>query len=138
MFTEAAPSVNKIAVISEDGATKAEFAIPTAASLPTSIVQGPDDAMWFTEFGANKIGRMDFSGNITETAVSAAPQAITLGPDGALYFTETAANKVGRITIAGAATYILIPDVDSGPTAIVTGPYGSIWFTESNLSKLGV
>jgi len=137
VYTETLPSANKIGVISEDGLTNLEFPIPTASSLPTSIVLGSDQAFWFTEFGANKIGRMDFAGNIVELGVSAAPSAITLGPDGALYFTETAANKIGRLTTAGVLTETAIPDANSGPTGIVAGPDGAIWFTENNLSKIG-
>jgi virginiamycin B lyase len=34
-----------------------EFSIPTARSNPIGITSGPDGALWFTEFFANKIGR---------------------------------------------------------------------------------
>ena len=39
-----------------------EFALPpdpSGPNLPGEIVQGPDGAMWFTESGVNKIGRID-------------------------------------------------------------------------------
>src|SRR5438093_314399 len=35
-----------------------EFAIPTAGSEPAGITAGPDRNLWFTEFNANKIGRI--------------------------------------------------------------------------------
>src|SRR5690242_7328496 len=35
-----------------------EYALPTAGSTPADIVQGLDGALWFTEPGANSIGRM--------------------------------------------------------------------------------
>ena len=35
-----------------------EFTVPTAGSLPTGIAAGPDGALWFTEHGGNKIGRI--------------------------------------------------------------------------------
>src|SRR5215470_6575495 len=44
-----------------------EFNIPTTVtSDPFSVTAGPDGALWFTERFANKIGRIDTSGNITE------------------------------------------------------------------------
>jgi streptogramin lyase len=135
VFTETL--VNKIGFISTDGKTSGDFTIPTANALPTSIVLGSDNAFWFTEYGSNKIGRMDFSGNFQEFPVSSAPTAITAGPDGALYFTETAGNAIGRITIAGAVTEFAVPDVNSGPTGIVAGPDGALWFTEDAASRIG-
>lgn len=35
-----------------------EFALPTAGGTPADIVQGPDGALWFTEYSANQIGRI--------------------------------------------------------------------------------
>ena len=135
VYTE--PLVNKIAYISTDGKTTGDFTIPTANALPTSIVLGLDNAFWFTEYGANKIGRLDFSGNFLEFPVSSAPAAITVGPDLALYFTETAGNRIGRITIAGAVTEFVIPDMNSGPTGIAAGPDATLWFTENAASRIG-
>jgi streptogramin lyase len=130
-------SVNKIGFISTDGKTTGDFTVPTANALPTSIAVGPDNAFWFTEYGGNKIGRMDLSGNFTEFPVSSAPTAITAGPDGALYFTETAGNSIGRITIAGAITEFSVPDMNSGPTGIAAGPDDALWFTENAASRIG-
>ena len=36
----------------------AEFAIPTAGSLPFGITAGPDGNLWFTEFNGNNIGQL--------------------------------------------------------------------------------
>ena len=46
--------------------TITEFPIPTAGSAPYSITVGPDGALWFTENGANQIGRITTAGVITE------------------------------------------------------------------------
>src|SRR6059036_907923 len=43
-----------------------EFIVPTARSSPTGITAGPDGALWFTEEGANAIGRITTAGTITE------------------------------------------------------------------------
>src|SRR5918999_1026256 len=40
------------------GAITNHFAVPTPGSEPSDITAGPDGALWFTEFAANKIGRI--------------------------------------------------------------------------------
>jgi hypothetical protein len=44
---------------------------------------GPDGALWFTEMGAGKIGRITVSGTFTEfslPATASSPEGITAGP----------------------------------------------------------
>ncbi len=36
------------------------YAIPTPNSLPLGLVEGPDQSIWFTEAGSNKIGKLEF------------------------------------------------------------------------------
>ena len=48
---------NKIGRITTSG-TITEFPIPTPGSSPHGIALGPDGAIWFTELGADKIGRL--------------------------------------------------------------------------------
>ncbi len=113
-----------------------EYAIPTASSGPIGIVAGPDGALWFTEAGASKIGRITTAGVITEfpiPTVGSHPVGITVGPplDGALWFVEQDGNKIGRITTAGAITEFPIPSFDSGSIGITSGPDGALWFCES-------
>src|SRR6266545_3148295 len=77
------------------GATIFEFVLPTASSGPDAITAGPDGNLWFTEFGANQIGRITLTGEITEIALptgDANPHTITAGPDGNLWFTEPRQN----------------------------------------------
>src|SRR6185369_969525 len=78
-----------------------EHVVTTANSFPDGVVQGPDKALWFTEYGAAKIARMPLGGKITEYPVptpDSSPYGITVGPDGALWFTEYFTNKIGRVT----------------------------------------
>src|SRR5438874_555681 len=77
------------------------FPIPSPSSNPTGITAGPDGNLWFTEIGANKVGRITTAGVITEFPLPArhsGPTGIAAGPDGALWFTEFYGNKIGRIT----------------------------------------
>jgi virginiamycin B lyase len=83
---------NKIGEIAADG-TIAEVDIPTAASHPVGITTGPDNNIWFTENGTDKIGKLipttgaitEFSSGIT---ASAGLTLITTGPDGNMWFCE--------------------------------------------------
>jgi hypothetical protein len=34
------------------------YAVPTRQTVMHRIIQGPDQAMWFTELFANKVGRL--------------------------------------------------------------------------------
>src|SRR5215470_13726277 len=65
-----------------------EFPVPTAASMPFFIIDGPDGNLWFTEQQGNKIGRVTMAGQITEFSIPTAnsnPQYITVGSDGNLW-----------------------------------------------------
>lgn len=91
---------------------------------PSAIATGPDGALWFTETGANKIGRLTASTNPALTnefsvpTPNSQPGGITLGPDNALWFTEFAANKIGRI--ATAPPFVLSPPAAPAPPATST------------------
>jgi len=60
--------------------TFTEITLPTPASRPSAITVGPDNALWFTEFG--KIGRITTQGSITEFAIKGGGifHLITTGP----------------------------------------------------------
>ena len=78
-----------------------EYPIPTSGSLPNGITSGPDGALWFLEYSANQIGRIDPKTHvITEYAIptpnSGAFTSITSGPDGALWFTEGRRGRCSR------------------------------------------
>jgi virginiamycin B lyase len=112
-----------------------EHALPGADSQPAHIAAGSDDALWFTEQGVNKIGRITTGGTITEYSIPTAnsyPSGITNGPDGALWFTEggaaNGAPNIGRITTAGAITEYPSSPLNR-PISITRGPDGALWFT---------
>jgi streptogramin lyase len=120
---------------------------------PDGITTGPDGNLWFTETGADRIGRMTPAGVLTEFPLPAVtvpdevfgsppgPTAITTGPDGALWFTGIP-GEVDRITTAGVVTEFAVPLVlppagspagtagtPATLTAITAGPDGALWFT---------
>ena len=119
--------------------TIVEFALPIASSYPWGIASGPDGNLWFTEFAANKVGRITTAGVVTEFSIPTAgssPQGIASGPDGNLWFRRRAANKIGRITTAGVITEFPIPTAGGDPSGIASGPDGNLWFTEAS-NKIG-
>jgi hypothetical protein len=76
----------------------AEYPVPTPNSEPFGIAAGPDGALWFTESGADKIGRITTAGAVTEFPIPTAgsdPFGIAAGPDGNLWFTEAGASRIG-------------------------------------------
>jgi streptogramin lyase len=116
------------------------YPLPSSGADPVDIAEGPDGALWFTEYGAGAIGRITPTGTITQYLIptaASAPLDITVGPDGALWFTENSGNKIGRITTAGVITEYTIPTAGSGPAGITTGPDGALWFTEPNAHQVG-
>lgn len=108
-----------------------EYPGPTASAQPSGIAAGPDGALWFTEWGANKIGRITTAGVITEYNLPSTyntPTVITAGPDGALWFIYNYNYAIGRITTAGAVTEYSLPYTLGSPLSIASGPDGALWF----------
>lgn len=77
------------------------FSFPGGAGHSSiGIASGPDGNLWFTDFGANQVGRVTTAGAIVEfdlPTASAFPDGITAGPDGNMWFTEFTAGEIGRI-----------------------------------------
>jgi streptogramin lyase len=135
----------------------------TANAGLTGIVQGPDNNRWFTEFAADKIGRIITAGqtgvapgtNAPSTiaefnlpTAGSGPLNITVGPDGNLWFTENTGDRIGRINplagddaaIQASLMEFSVPNnggILSGPNYITTGPDGALWFTESTSDEIG-
>jgi hypothetical protein len=85
---------------------RTRFPLPAGAG-PKDIAAGTDGALWFTESGANAIGRITTDGQVTHHPIptpASVPWGIVAGPDGAVWFTENATGKIGR----------LVPDAPGG------------------------
>jgi virginiamycin B lyase len=117
-----------------------EHPTPSGAGGPWEVVVGPDGALWYTEVGAGKVGRLDpATGRTTEFPLPtpfSQPQGLTVGADGALWGTEVAANKVFRMTTSGRATEYAIPSPRSLPVAIAAGRDKFLWVTEFASGKM--
>jgi virginiamycin B lyase len=108
-----------------------QYALPTSAGGPEGNTVGPDGALWFTEYSANKIGRITMAGEITEYPISApnsGPYGITAGSDGALWFTEYGGQSIGRVTTSGIFSEFSVPSPNADLRGITSGPDGALWF----------
>jgi streptogramin lyase len=118
----------------------AEYAVPTAGSVPGGLITGPDGNLWFTEYIGNKIGKVTTSGAFIEYTIPTAgshPYGIAAGPDGNLWFTERFANQIGKVTTSGAFIEYPIPSANTHPLGITAGPDGNLWFAESAGNQIG-
>lgn len=108
------------------------YPIPANAS---SIVTGPDGALWFIEGGVTKLGRITTAGVVTEFPLPCTPGCfyaqnnLIVGPDGAFWY--TAVQQIGRVTVNGVATVYSIKATGEWMT---TGSDGALWFTETTQS----
>jgi virginiamycin B lyase len=71
----------------EPAGTITEFPLPDRAARPHAVAVGPDGALWFTEWGANSVGRFEdgeFERFALPTAASE-PHGLVAGPDGAVW-----------------------------------------------------
>lgn len=116
-----------------------EFAL-APGSQPLGITSGWRGEAYFTEYGANRIGKLDAGGRLTEYDIPTAnslPVGITLGADGSVWFTEFAANQIGRMTPEGEFTEYPIPSAGSFPVGITVGGDGALYFTEHGTDQIG-
>ena len=121
-----------------DGFT--EYDLAAGDVRASGITNGPDGAMWFTEFAANKIGRITTSGAITTFDVPSTSDLpkIAAANDGNLWFTvDSPADKIGRITPSGTVTLFDVPGANNRPVGIALGADNKIWFTELGADKIG-
>ncbi|MDE2508241.1 MAG: DUF4214 domain-containing protein [Planctomycetota bacterium] len=119
-----------------------EFNVPGISAGVEAVTLGPDGNIWFTQRGANEIGRF----NPTDGAVAmftvptptSGLDGIVFGPDGGLWFTETFAGQIGRFD-PKSLTFREFPLSNLGalPGQIVSGPDGALWFTEGNGGQVG-
>ncbi|HEU5001303.1 MAG TPA: choice-of-anchor D domain-containing protein [Actinomycetota bacterium] len=131
----------------------------TASPQLTDITPGPDGRMWFTEFGAGRIGAINTEGTGlsiftlpggqplgTTTTVTEQPEAIVAGPDGNLWTTVQGGRYIGVLDPTGHLVHqfaAVPPAGDPAPSnagvalagldGITVGPDGAggkaLWFT---------
>ena len=112
--------------------TFTQFPIPTVGADPFDVAVDGNGIVWFTEFHANRIGRLNpATGVITETVVMGDLRQITVATDGTVWFTERFANAVGHLDPATSQVTLFPLAAGAGPEGIAAAPDGSVWFTQS-------
>ena len=120
-----------------------EYPTPTQNSEPVGVAVTRDDAAWFTEVSASKVGPGDGVGLVHR--VPAAQRRIrgtgliTAGADGNLWFAGEG-NDIGRMTPSGAvSTFALAgPAYATIVEGTTLGPDGNVWFTTFSTSGSSV
>ncbi len=122
--------VPKVGYVSATGAVTA-FPISYRETGNSSIVEGHEGDVWFTEYFPGAIGRMSPTGELTEFPLRAGsrPASITIDGAGNFWFTDTEGSRVGRITPTGSITEFRLPQ-PVRPGQIAAGADGRLWFTE--------
>ena len=98
-----------------------------AATGPWGITAGPDSAVWFADYAANLIGRIDPVTEVLTTypAGGAAGRIIT-GSDGYLWYTLESGGAIARMDPATGDVRTFL--VNAAPVDITEGPDGMMWF----------
>ncbi|HSR85908.1 MAG TPA: PHB depolymerase family esterase [Streptosporangiaceae bacterium] len=105
------------------------FQLPTAHAEPFDVATGSDGSVWFTEFAADKIGRITPAGKLTEFRVpspGAEPYQITAGAHGTMWFSEYNTTKIGRASPSGQISEFQIPRPSYGGTAMTGSAGGQV------------
>ena len=106
------------------------YPVPTPGAGPLGMIIGSDGALWFCEFFANKIGRLDIeTGHITEhdlPLTAFGPAVMRAETEGRyLWFTALVANGIGRI------------DEQTGEVKVFTNPSPLSFPTEDTVDDKG-
>jgi virginiamycin B lyase len=109
------------------------------SATPTSLVTGPDGAIWFTESSTHSIGRITTDGVLSRVSTPGLqPGSITVGPDHAIWFTDTSYHdSIDRLNADGSVTTFALPSTFAMPTSLTAGPDGALWFVESFNQAVG-
>jgi virginiamycin B lyase len=115
----------------------------TGGSQPAELTIGPDNALWFTERGTSKIGRITAVGQpVTEFALPApyfAPTYIVAGSDGGIWITAADASFGDVLRFDPTAhTWVAyqMTTTPGPPPGMVAGPDGNLWASDFNASAI--
>jgi virginiamycin B lyase len=118
---------------------------PSQPGRLLSLPSGPNELaldragdLWFTEFSADRLGRLDpRTGQIRQYALSARssvltlyPYGITIDQEGMVWFTESGTNRLGRLDpLTGALRLFSAPDPQARLMEVTSDGQGSLWTT---------
>jgi len=110
-----------------------EVAVPTPDAQPFGVVALDDGTAWFTELGADALGRIDILGRVEEYPVGRAGSFVSMiaTTGDSLWFTLNAAGLVGHVRGGDAAiAFTELPGDPSGPVGIAVAADGGVWVAQ--------
>jgi virginiamycin B lyase len=110
--------------------TSMTFTTPARVSsggFGVGMANGPDGAIWLTEYVNNLIARVTLTGAVTEFPVpspQSSPYGIISGTsDGAVYFTERSTARVGKMQFPTACSGTIPVNTPAGPLSATVTAY---------------
>jgi streptogramin lyase len=110
----------------------------TLPSAPNDLVLDSHGEVWFAEFNADRLGRLDpHSGHMQQYLLAGsragqqlAPYGVTVDSQGMVWFTEMGIERLGRLDPAtGRIQYFPLPGVHVPLMEIASDAHGTIWAT---------
>ncbi|MDQ3031548.1 MAG: SMP-30/gluconolactonase/LRE family protein [Myxococcota bacterium] len=137
------PEDGTVYVIDTTAASPAATAFVTGAGAPNGLTVGPDDALYFSDFGAGRVNRVALGGSTgTATPVTTTPvpnaNGVAFLPDGTLLVASYSSATVFRLTLTagvetGRATFAT--GVGS-PDGIAVDAEGRVYVTDNAAGRL--
>jgi streptogramin lyase len=112
--------------------------IQSLPSAPNELALDGHGEIWFTEFNADRLGRLDpRTGHIWQYALSAQasvqtlyPYGVTIDRQGMVWFSEAGTNQLGRLDPStGAHRVFTTPDPHTLLMEVASDVRGAIWVT---------
>lgn len=123
-------SANQIMRIAPSGEIT-EYDVPTRSASPTDVAVDGKGVVWFLEFRANKIGRLE-AGKVSEIDVplqGAAISGLAAAPDGSLWFGMLRAHALGRLR-DGKIKVFPLPRPEARPYSVAVDGKGNVWYAD--------
>lgn len=144
-------NANKIGAVTTAGAFSEDPTLFGTGDLPLGLVDRGDGTMWYTGFGADRLGYVSEGpgGGGGETTLPEAPTqvqptGIAEGSDGYIYFSEAADGRIGRLhDLFGTVQEITVTAPSGSSTSpqlgqMVSGPDGNLWVVDTTNSQIDV
>jgi virginiamycin B lyase len=129
----------RVLLVGDDG-VRMSIDVPTADAQPFGVASQDDGTVWFTELGADTLGRVDILGRLTEfpSGTSGGFVSMIATSGESVWFTANAAGAIGFVRGGDSAVQIFaVPTIDAGPVGITVGDDGAAWFTEILAGQIG-
>src|SRR6266700_2932838 len=107
-------------------------------SAPNDLALDAHGMVWFTEFNADALGRLDphtglmqhYPLSVKRSVQTLLPYGVTVDPQGMVWFTEMSINHVGHLDPAtGRIRYFPVPGPKVSLMEIASDAHGTIWVT---------